>query len=205
MAFVSAPNIIECQVRCTWDGQQIMNRFHAHVDSGPTEAQCAFLASEVAAWWIANVKALVPATLSLREVFCKGLELENDVQATFSSGLPSAGTSGADSCPNNVALCCSLRTGLTGRSAHGRWYWAGLCESQVTGSTIASGTVASIVATLDALRNVLLAAGLNWMVVSFNHNGGPRAGGPVYFEVNDILAIDGIVDSQRKRLPGRGN
>jgi len=205
MAFVSAPNIIECQLRYTWDGQQCMNRFHAHVGSGPTESQCAFLASEVASWWIGNVKALVPATLALREVYCKGLENENDVQATFSAGLPSVGTSGADSCPNNVALCLSLRTGLTGRSAHGRWYWAGLCESQVSGSRVAAGTLASIVAAVDNLRSVIIAAGLEWMIVSYRNAGIPRPGGPVYFVVNDILAIDDVVDSQRKRLPGRGD
>jgi hypothetical protein len=205
MAFVAAPNIIEVQLRYTLLGQQAMNRFHVHVGTGPTEAQCALTALTVAGWWVDNVKALVPPGMELREVFCKGLALENDVQATFSAGLPSAGTHNINAMPNNCSLCVSLRSGLTGRSARGRWFWAGLTEDQVEDNTVVTGSVTDIVAAIDALRDAIEALGLLWMIVSYVNNGAPRAGGPVYFQVVDALVVDDVVDSQRRRLPGRGS
>jgi len=205
MAFVAAPNIIEVQLRYTLQGERAMNRFHVHVGTGPTEAQCALTALEVAGWWDTNVKSLVSTEMSLREVFCKGLAHENDVQATFSAGLPSAGTHAIDPLPNNVALCVSLRTGLTGRSARGRWYWCGLTNDQADGSHIVTGVGTSIVAAIDALKDTIEGLGLQWMIVSFQNAGVPRVGGPVYFQVNDALIVDDTLDSQRRRLPGRGN
>jgi len=49
-------------------------------------------------------------------------------------------------------------------------------------------------------------AGLShfWVIASYFQNGAPRVGGPVYFVVDQIVFVDGIVDSQRRRLPGRG-
>jgi hypothetical protein len=204
MPFVPAPNIVEVQLRATFDGQQVMNRIHVNVLHAPTEADCAAVAAAVGDWWDTNVQALVATNVVMREIYVKSVATANGPEATFSAGFPLVGTKAGDSLPNNVALAVSLRTGLTGRSARGRWYWYGITEDQVDANTMMGGTIASIDAAITNLLNEIEALGFLWVIVSYIANGGPRVGGPVYFTVNTITVVDSTVDSQRRRLPGRG-
>jgi len=206
MPFVAVPATIKASLFYTFAGQQVMNRIYvSHPATLPSEADCQAVANTVAAWWTGNVKALVSNTLALREVQAVSVAEPNGPQATFSAGLPSAGDSIIAPLPNNVAFCVSLRTGLAGRSARGRWYWMGLVENQVDGNEVTTGVVASIVAAIDNLLSALAGGGVQPVIVSFNSGGGPRPGGPVKFFITDALAVDSVVDSQRRRLPGRGN
>jgi hypothetical protein len=204
MPFVPAPNIVEMQFRTTWAGQRAMNRIHVNVFTAPTQALCQSVANAGLTWWTGNVVTLTPAALELREVFVKDISVANGFQATASPAGPLPGTNGSPSLPNNVSICASIRTGLTGRSARGRWYWQGLSESQVTDSTVSAGVLTSIDAALTNLASAIAALGFNWQIVSFQSAGVPRPGGPVYFAVSDIVFVDAFVDSQRRRLPGRG-
>lgn len=204
MPFVPAPNICEVQFRTTFNGEQTMNRIHVDVLTTPTAAICASLAATCAQWWLTNVVALVPGELIIREVYVKSIESQPGPEATFSAGFPLAGSLGDPSLPNNVTVAASLRSNLTGRSARGRWYWQGLTEPQVTGNTIGAGVLVSIDGALTNLASTISGAGFLWVIVSFRTNNAPRVGGPVYFTVEDIVFVDDVVDSQRRRLPGRG-
>lgn len=205
MAFVPAPGIAEVQVRATYSGQQVMNRIMVDVLHTPTQGDLNTITAAVGAWWVGNVKALVAPTVSLREVYAKTLEVANGPQATFSSGLPDAGTATGGGLPNSTSLAVSLRTGLTGRSARGRWFWYGFTEGQVTDNTVDSGVATSIVACIDNLLSTITGLSSVPVIVSYISGGAPRVGGPVYFPITDALLVDPIVDSQRRRLPGRGS
>jgi hypothetical protein len=137
-------------------------------------------------------------------VYVKSIATQPGPEATFSAGLPAPGSLGDPALPNNVTVAASLRSNLTGRSARGRWYWQGLTEPQVTGNAIAAGVLTSIDAALTNLQSSIDGAGFAWVIVSFFTNNAPRVGGPVYFTVVDIVFVDDVVDSQRRRLPGRG-
>lgn len=205
MAFIASPNIIECQLRGTMDGQRVMNRINVRVGGTPTAGDCTTVASNLATWWNGNVKALIPASVTIREIYCKSMAVQNGPEATYSAGYPLAGTwATGGAAPNNVSLCASLRTGLTGRSARGRWYWYGVPNDKITLSAIDAGYVASVVGALDNLNTLLTSLSAAWVIVSHFNSGIPRVGGPVYFNVVDILCVDNTVDSQRRRLPGRG-
>jgi hypothetical protein len=206
MPFQPVPATIKLSFFYTWAGQQCMNRIHVGVGATlPSEAECQSVATMGATWWLGNVQDLVPLNLSLRQVEAVSIAEQNGPQATFSSGLPAAGTFAQPSLPNNIAFCVSLRTGLTGRSARGRWYWAGLTEAQVVDNTVDTGTVTDIVAAIDNLLGAINALNADPILVSYNSGGGPRPGGPVKFIITDALAVDSFVDSQRRRLPGRGS
>jgi len=201
MALPVVPATVKASLFYTMNGQPAMNRIHIGTAATlPSEAICAAFAADIADWWNNNCRALVPTTMELRQVQCQSIAETNGPQATFSSGLPLAGTLGQPSVPNNVSFCISLRSGLTGRSARGRWFWAGLTEGQLTGNNVDAGPAASIVAAIDALLNSIAALGGTPVIVSYNSGGGPRPGGPVKFVINDALAVDTIVDSQRGRL-----
>lgn len=80
----------------------------------------------------------------------------------------------------------------------------GLCESQVDDSHVKATHLTAIKNALVNLAGLLAAGGFNWNVVSFIEDGAPRVGGPISFGVTGILFVDDVVDSQRRRLPGRG-
>lgn len=204
MAFVPAPNIVEVQFRYTLDGERAMNRIHVNVGATPSSGTIGPLLAECADWWDGNVKTLVPPEMALREVYGKSLEEAAAPEGTVSAGMPILGTFSGNLLPNNVSLAVSLRSGFTGRSSRGRWFWCGLSESQVTGSLVAGGTVSSIDAALTNLKSLIDGLGHTWVVVSYRENNAPRVGGPIYNVVETITIVDSIVDSQRRRLPGRG-
>jgi hypothetical protein len=149
---------------------------------------------------VGNVQPLVGSGLELRSVEAVSIAEQNGPQAVFSAGLPAAGALAQQMLPGSVAFCVSLRTGLTGRSARGRYYWQGLTEDQVSGNTVASGTVTSIVGAMDNLISTITGISAFPVIVSYFSGGIARPGGPVTFLINDALAVDNIVDSQRGRL-----
>jgi len=110
---------------------------------------------------------------------------------------PNAGVMTGDSTPANCAIVISKRTGLTGRRNHGRMYIPGFSDTQVLGSTFQS----TFLILLNALPVAMLA-----------YNGtGTLPGKFAIASIRDLAmktitayAVDGIVDSQRRRLPGRG-
>jgi len=201
MTLPVAPTIIKCSLFQTLNGQPIMNRFHVKVGAtNPSAAECNAVAVAVANWWAGNVQDLVGDQLSLREVHAQSLAEVNGPQATFSTGLPAAGALTSPTLPGNVAFCVSLRSGLTGRSARGRWYWGGLTESQVSQNQVDGGTATSIVAAIDNLISTIEGIAALPVIVSYYSGGIVRPGGPVYFVITDALAVDTTVDSQRGRL-----
>jgi hypothetical protein len=204
MPFVAVPNTIKASFFSTLDGELVMNRVHVQVGGAPTEGDCQTVADICGAWWFANVQPIIGAGDALRLIECKSLHVENGPQAVFVAGLPAVGDINLDTLPNNVAFVISLRTGLTGRSARGRWFWHGITEDQATASHMDATPGAAIVAAMTALRTAIVAASAQLVIVSYVNNGAPRVGGPITFPVTSLISTDNFLDSQRRRLPGRG-
>lgn len=201
MALPTVPATVKLSWFYTMNGEPAMNRIHVSVASTlPTAGDCTTLAQAGSAWWQANVKALVPSTFILREVNAVSIAEVNGPQGTATAGLPMPGTNAGVSLPNNVSFAVSLRTGLTGRSARGRWFWGGLTEDQVTLNSVTAPTVALIVGAIDTLISTIQGLSAQVVIVSYFANKVLRPGGPVKFIVTDALAVDDIVDSQRGRL-----
>jgi len=205
MPFVPVPATVKVSLFYTMDNQQCMNRIHVSTSPTlPSAGDCATIAAAVAGWWLGNVQPLVSNTLSLRAVEAVSIAEPNGPQAVFSAGLPVIGAKVQDPLPNSTALAVSLRSGLTGRSARGRWFWLGFTEDQIAGNVVNAGVATSIVAAMDNLLSTITGLSAFPAIVSYIANGVPRPGGPVKFFINDALVVDTIVDTQRRRLPGRG-
>jgi hypothetical protein len=105
--------------------------------------------------------------------------------------------------PMNAAVVVSLRTGLRGRSYRGRCYLGSISMSDVASAVdINSNFQAAIVAAFAGLQAALLSAALDMVVVSKQHNGVPRSAGATY--AIEQIVVDSHIDSQRRRLFGRG-
>jgi len=201
MPFVAVPAAVKVSWFYTYNGQPCMNRLYVNRgESLPTAATCAAIAQQAADWWVGNARVLVPATCELRLTEAVSVAEQNGPSATFSSGLPSVGTHASPALPGNVTICVSLRTGLTGRSARGRWYWVGLAEDQVAGNVLDAGVAVSITGAIDNLLTAMGDISSAPLIVSFQNNGVPRPGGPVKFFITDALMVDTTIDSQRGRL-----
>ena len=116
--------------------------------------------------------------------------------------------------PNNVTLSIKLNTGLGGRGNHGRFYFVGindgLCDvgapNILKPSSAADITAASAAFLTEAnADHTVLGTGFKvfMAVASFIYHGLVRAVA-VSHPVTVLSLVDTVLDSQRKRLPGRG-
>lgn len=205
MPFVAVPSCVELAFNTTWGGEQTQNSIGVLVAPTPTQAQCDAIANIGLGWWASDVVPLTPSTLVLREAHVRDLTSITGLEASAQPVGVLSGTNGSPSLPNNVSICASIRTGHIGRSARGRWYWQGLSESQVTDSIVLSTLLPDIHDALVNLAGLLAVAGFNWVIISRFTGGLPRDPTPITFAVTDVVFVDAIVDSQRRRLPGRGS
>jgi len=204
MAFVPAPNILQVEIRATKALQKIENRLYVNCLHEPTNADIdavnAVVATVIATHWIVNL----PSDITINSLFYRSLHTQNAIQREIPLTSNNVGQLITTPAPNQNTICISLRTSSAGRSARGRLYWLGLAESQYEVNQMVPADLTSIVAAVAQMRSQLAAADHPWTIVSFVSNKVPRPGGPVYFLVSSVLAVDGTLDSQRRRMPGRG-
>jgi len=211
MPFVPVANTVEVELRFLLDGQHIENTLYFEIGIAPDPSNMTTLLNNVESWWIDNVAPLCSASLSLVELVATDLTTATGPQVTVAPVGGDPGGLGQPALPNNVTLSVSFRTANRGRSFRGRNYFPVLSEGQVTDNTVTAGVVTAI---QDAYAAILtdVNGGLppvTWVVVSrfsgIDSNGDPipRVAG-ISTPVTTVVIVDPIIDSQRRRLPGRG-
>lgn len=152
-------------------------------------------------WWASNLKTRLSSNVILSQVTATDITQQGGQQAR--SVVGTNGSVSEASLPLNSALCVSLRTEKRGRSYRGRVYVSGLPVSHMTALNVYGSTqAANIVSDFGALQSTLDGAGYDIVVASKQHNGVTT--NPA--ETNEVIAIvaDTLLDSQRRRLNGRG-
>lgn len=205
MAFIPTPNCVQAELIYLWAGQVCENVLH-YVKASPwTTDNMQELAEGLKNTWNSYIVSRCSDTLALTQIRITDLSSQDGPVINYSTGLPIQGSQTPDSLPNNCALVVTKRTLKRGRSYRGRIFHPGLTENFVTGNEVISGTAAAI---RDAWENFLLidmtvAVDEALMVVlSLINDGAPREEGEATLVNN--LTTEGIIDSQRRRLPGRG-
>jgi len=204
MPFIPAPNILMCEVRAIKALQHIENRFHVNCGHEPVMADIVAVNSVLSTSVLNDWLPLLPSDLDVVSNFYRSLQTINSIQLEAPYDAGATGTMSGQAAPNQNTICISLRTASAGRSARGRLYWLGLTEDQYTSNTMGATELANIVTAVDTLRANLATAGYPMTIVSYQTNLEFRPGGPVYFPVTSVLAVDNILDSQRRRMPGHG-
>lgn len=203
MARPPTENVAEVTMTFLEDGQYLINKHHFHYALGWDEGSLNNLGTAIRDWWDTELKAVVANAVSLVEIEVVDLTEGSNQGITVQTGLPIVGGAAQDPAPNNVTLAIKKGTGLVGRSFRGRTYHVGLQELQYTGNVIAPATVTFLRDAYSALMD--LGGPLDIFelcVLSEVSNGAPRAAG-ICTPVTGI-GVDPIIDSQRRRLPGRG-
>lgn len=204
MPFVPVPNTCLAELRYTVSGQQCENTLWFEMAGPIDELALLPLGAALAGWWNTHLRPLQCDNLVCREVYLTDQSSQNGASATITTGLPAnGGEQVIDSFPNGTSLCIAFRTAARGRSFRGRNYLVAIPENRADENTVVQSYVNSVLAAYNALPDAVAATGFTHVVASRYSMGAPRVEG-VTTPVTAYTLVDNIIDSQRRRLPGRG-
>lgn len=206
MPFVPVPGVAQVNVRATLNGEQIENVFCFQYNAPPIDAgELSTLAEVVRDEWIANVLPLLTQGYTLREVYAVDLTSADGPTATAVAPPGTIGGEISQPLPNNVALVLTHRTAQRGRAYRGRTFISGLVEGNVAGNLVDAGWAGTLVAAFNTFI-IEIQSTVAWVfvIVSRQLDNAPRVTG-VATVVTATVLRDNVVDSQRRRLPGRGS
>ena len=202
MPFIPIPNTVRCELRFTQDSQQVANIFHVWKDEPLTVGDLNTIGAVFVNWW-SGMSSFIGDTVTFREIDMRDQSSVGAIGILYNTGLPITGTAVGAVLPNHVTAAIKWGTGLTGRSYRGRTYHIGLTEGQVTDNELTSLIITDLLLVYNELISDMTTAGYSLVVASRYANNAPRTTGIVTPILTAAFA-DVVVDSQRKRLPGRG-
>lgn len=203
MPFVRIPNTVSVELVFAWDTQIVENVFHNIYEGSLNQGTLEAIHDIYELWYETALADIQSQVVGLNKIVVKDQNVQNGLGIEFGPGEVFAGTiASTPSLPNNVTLALKWGTGFTGRSYRGRTYHIGLVEGLVTLNNVPADSLAQIISTYDELRQACDSAGYPLVVVSKFANNAPRALA-ITTPVTTVTS-DGVIDSQRRRLPGRG-
>lgn len=204
MAFIPVELVAQFAMHYEWDGQKVENAIYAKRLAGWDTDSLLDAAGIIRTTLIDVLAPLRAENCIWNEIVCTDLTAFDAVQAVYNFDAPSPGTDTGEPMPNNVTWCVKFLTEQRGRSYRGRNYIVGLTVSEVLGNLIDSANADTIVDAYNQTFSDLAAANYLPVVVSRYFNNAPRVAG-ISTLITDCTYTDLVLDSQRKRLPGRGN
>ena len=198
MAHVFIPDGVRVVIQAeeTTDHTELLHVIHVRVPTPPPDyAACLSIAQIVATWWQNQYRSICNNKVTLRQVVATGMNAVPAAQATVTSSV--AGFLGGVPLTPSIALCLKLATNLTGRRQRGRVYlWpadVGVLQDE---QSFVAPYVAAAIGTWTTLGSALAAGGYIWSIASLVD--------VALHPITRVVAVDTIIDSQRRRLAGRG-
>lgn len=202
MAFVPVPDTVQVETVFNYNSEIVENVYHCQFQVAYDENDIANLLDTFRTWWSTNMVPLVPDALDLINLIGTDQDSQTGPRVEDATGLPISGGSADVPMPGNVTLAVRWLTGQRGRSFRGRTFHVGLGEGAVTGNEVNAAKVSDLTTAYAQLLTDLSTFGAPLVVASRFANGAPRVTG-VATLVTSVF-IDSSVDSQRRRLAGRG-
>lgn len=212
MPFVPALNTAFCRTVYLWDNQEVENTLWFRNTGGAfDEISIANLAISIENNLIAN---LIPnQSNDVTYLFTEAVDqTAPNGFVGIASGNPTIGGTATPTQANNVSLAVGFRTGVSGRSFHGRNFLIGLPGTAISQSEIDPTYLLSVSTGYNNFRSAVAADGFVHVVASrftgFTIVDGKKVPTPrataVITPITSYVFSDNIVDAQRRRLPGRG-
>lgn len=197
------PNVVKAALVFQRDTRQLVNTLHfAHV-GGWDLARMTTLAGDLKTWWNTIYRTAVPAAVALTQVQVRLLDPSNPLAVDFPVAPSIPGTRAGTSEAANVSLSLSERTGLAGRAHRGRIFMPSVSEIDVSVTDQATSVLVGLAA--NAIANLIFGFTTTSAFPCVFHRPGllPRPLDNLYDLVTSYVVED-LIDSQRRRLPGRG-
>lgn len=211
--FIPVPNTALIEMVYTYGTQTIENTFHVQKGSPFTALELQGLTSVFDNWdgvGVGRFQLLRPFSSALQQIKARALDTASSPVWIYV--LPVArigGISGGADLPGNVTFAITWQSGLAGRSQRGRFYMPGINSGKLQSTPNLNDLQAAYANSLVTCANALIAAvagagaGYHLVVTSYMSGGVWRSTG-----VNTVIAnaayADLHIDSQRRRLSGRG-
>lgn len=203
MAFQRVPFTVQVDVFFLLFGQRVENVYYCQFIDGVDAVTLSDVATAFNTW----MEGTFMGNISVDCVYIGGEVHNLDIEAgsilAFAPAAPVAGGIAVSSEPGNVSFSVSLRTGVAGRSFRGRKYIAGMPTTQRVGNVVQPVWANDLINALNGLRSILLGINGVLVVVSRIADGLQRLEA-LATPVNAITVADFNIDSQRRRLTGRG-
>lgn len=206
MAFQAVPETAVCHVIGELFGQVIENTLYFAFPDDPLLSEVAQLAASVGQWAVAEYCPVLAADYIYRRTEAQSLatELAPAVTDVVGTGTP-GGNADTPAAPGGTCLAVSFRSGLGGRAYRGRNYVSGLPTGHISGNQLDETVTNQLVDAYSALMTYILddLPDAVHVVVSRWAAGVKRPTG-IHTPVTTYLATNRDIDSQRRRLTGRG-
>lgn len=183
-------------------GQELQSQLYFQAD-GAITSQVLTDTGQMVADWLGNEWAAVACNFAtVVSILSTDVSVEGGNQITFTPIGGIVGQLSSPPLPTGTTVTASWRTGRSGRSYRGRTYHVGLTETQVDGNSL---TTAANTAIQQAYSQLIIDATSNNtpLAVCSRVNGGVQRPSGVLTKVITCL-VDQYIDSQRRRLTGRG-
>lgn len=165
----------------------------------PTLSDCFLINASVQAWINGSFKPFVRSVDNILEVIATSRAEINGPQSTLSVGLTGGRSPGGTPLPSGTTFAVKKSGVRAGRSYRGRFYmwpmWS-IDLEPLDGNRVTSTYLTLAVTTFEALRSQLVTNSFTLGVAS-----------NVLATISPVASIDAVdyrVDSQRRRLSGRG-
>lgn len=197
-------NVAKADVIHSWDGQLVENTLYFFSTVPITQANIQALADGLRSYWQTVMLPLMSSQVGFLVVETTHMTPVPALTGASAATVPNAGGDSNPASPNSTTLAVSFRTGVSGRSYRGRNYWIGLTEPNVVNSTVSTTLAAAVAAAYAGMIGLnSVADDWRWGVYSRRLNNADRETG-MFNDVTSVVIVDHVVDSQRRRLPGRG-
>lgn len=204
MTFVPNDKVAQLSAHYIWNGQEVMNTIYVATAAEMTPVDLQNATIYVGQYLQNTMLDYQNNTLRLVDVMGQRLAGSSDIQYTWIPTGSAVGLITSPGCSNNVSIAVTFKTGFSGRSYQGRNFWLGMSENDTTNNQVNAGVITNILTAYNGLIAGLEADTTAEMVVySRINNGTPRTLGLATKILTATVAND-IIDSQRRRLPGRG-
>jgi len=202
--YIVADETAKVQLYFSTPGGVAMNVLNFRTDGGWNAVSLDVLVDEIATSWEAQFSPLQSDQVECYRIVATDLGAPIPAQVDKAPVNDLTGGRASVIMPGNVTVVTKFGTGLAGRSQRGRTYHIGLTDDQCVGDSLVAGMADTIRdAWIDFAGEVHDSpAAADLVVVSYCHNKAWRTAAQV-LNVTTFTTED-VLDSQRKRLFGRG-
>jgi len=202
MPHQNVTNTVQIEMRFVMGNNNAQNTLHALCTGEPGLSDLSLLGAAVDAWIETEWAPLAASAWQATEIVLTSLDSIDGPRRSIPISPPVPGEGVSEALPANATWAVKEDIGRRGRGTAGRIFWIGLQENQCSGNTIDSAAATAIVAALEALRtDVEGTAGFDGLCVPHLMVGGVRPETATSSLVQQFVATDLSVDSQKNRLP----
>lgn len=205
MPFVPFDNVAQFNVRATFQGNKWENVLNFENDAEVIDPELLVAGATILLnSWVTNMIPHLSSSYTLREVYAVDLTTSTSETATAALTTPVNGAQGGTAAPGSAALVLTHRSTKRGRSFRGRTYIGGFNNSIINGNLFDATFAASILTGFEAIKADMAELSWRFGICSRKSGGAFRTTG-VFTTVAASVIRDLDVDSQRRRLNGRGD